>query len=53
VLLRNQLYAGVVDAPEYGVRGKCGDFEPPISEHLFYRVQAMLSSRLPSSGPRQ
>ena len=42
VLLRNQLYAGIVDVPEYGVRGKRGDFEPLISEDLFYRVQAVL-----------
>jgi DNA invertase Pin-like site-specific DNA recombinase len=28
VLLRNQLYSGIVDVPEYGVRNKCGDFEP-------------------------
>ena len=30
VLLRNQLYAGIVDVIEYGVRGKRGDFEPLI-----------------------
>ena len=47
MLLRNQLYAGVVDVPEYGVRGKRGDFEPLISGDLFYRVQAVLSTRLP------
>ena len=41
MLLRNQLYAGIVDVPEYGVRGKRGDFEPLISEDLFYRVQAV------------
>ena len=35
MLLRNQLYAGIIDVPEYGVRGKRGDFEPPISEDLF------------------
>jgi hypothetical protein len=29
----------IVDVPEYGVRGKRGDFEPLISEDLFYRVQ--------------
>lgn len=46
VLLRNQLYAGVVDVSEYGVRGKRGDFEPLISEELFYRVQAILSGRV-------
>src|SRR5438067_293439 len=43
VLLRNRLYAGIVDVPEYGVRGKRGDFEPLVSEELFYRVQAILS----------
>jgi hypothetical protein len=36
VLLRNQLYAGIVDVTEYGVRGKRGDFEPLISEDLFF-----------------
>ena len=38
---------------EYGVRGKRGDFEPLISEDLFYRVQAVLSGRLPSTTPQQ
>jgi hypothetical protein len=33
MLLRNQLYAGVVDVPEYGVRGKRGGFEPLVSEN--------------------
>jgi DNA invertase Pin-like site-specific DNA recombinase len=36
MLLRNQLYAGIVDVPEYGVRVKRGDLEPLISEDLFY-----------------
>jgi hypothetical protein len=53
VLLRNQLYAGIVDVTEYGVRGKRGDFEPLISEDLFFRVQAVLSGRLPSTTPQQ
>jgi site-specific DNA recombinase len=52
-LLRNQLYAGIVDVPEYGVRAKRGDFEPLISEELFYRVQAILSGRVPSTAPRK
>ena len=30
-----------------------GDFEPLISEELFYQVQAVLSGRLPSTAPRQ
>jgi hypothetical protein len=29
---------GIVDVTEYGVRGKRGDFEPLISEDLFYRA---------------
>lgn len=28
VLLRNQLYAGIVDVTEYGVRAKGGNFDP-------------------------
>lgn len=52
-LLSNQLYAGIVDVPEYGVRGKRGDFEALISEDLFYRVQAVLSGRVPSTTPQQ
>jgi hypothetical protein len=53
VLLRNQLYAGIVDVPEYGVRCERGDFEPLVSGELFYRVQAILSGRVPSNAPRQ
>jgi hypothetical protein len=53
VLLRNQLYAGIVDVTEYGARGKRGDFEPLISEDLFYRVPAVLSGRVPSTTPQQ
>ncbi|MFN2447902.1 MAG: recombinase family protein [Vicinamibacterales bacterium] len=53
MLLRNQLYAGIVDVPEYGVRGKRGDFDPLISEDLFYRVQAILSGRVSSTAPKQ
>jgi hypothetical protein len=53
VLLRNQLYAGIVDVPEYGVRAKRGDFDPLISEDLFYRVQAVLAGRVPRTTPQQ
>ena len=52
-LLRKQLYAGIVDVPEYGVRARHGDFEPLISEELFYRVQGVLSGRVPSTTPQQ
>jgi DNA invertase Pin-like site-specific DNA recombinase len=40
MLLRNRLYAGIVDVPEYGVRAKRGDFELLISGDFFHRVQA-------------
>jgi hypothetical protein len=53
MLLRNQLYAGIVDVPEYGVRGKRADFEPLISEELFYRAQAVLSGRVQRAAPPQ
>jgi hypothetical protein len=49
MLLRNQLYAGIVDVAEYAVRGRRGDFEPLVSEDTFYRVQAVLSGRMPSA----
>jgi site-specific DNA recombinase len=51
-LLRNRLYAGIIDVPEYGVRDKRGDFEPIITEDLFHRAQAVLAGRLPSTAPR-
>ena len=44
---------GIVDVTEYGVRGKRGDFVPLISEDLFFRVQAVLSGRVPSTTPQQ
>jgi hypothetical protein len=46
-------YAGIVDVTGYGARGKRGDFEPLISEDLFYRVPAVLSGRVPSTTPEQ
>jgi site-specific DNA recombinase len=51
-LLRNQLYAGIVDVPEYGVRNKRGDFDPLVSEALFFRAQAVLSGRAPTPAPK-
>jgi hypothetical protein len=46
-------YAGIVDVTEYGVRAKRGDFAPLVSEDLFYRVQSVLSGRVPSTTPQQ
>ena len=41
-----------MDVPEYGVRAWRGDFEPLISEELFYRVQGVLVGRVPSTTPQ-
>jgi hypothetical protein len=49
----DRLCAGIVDVPEYGVRAKRGDFEPLISEDLFYRVQSVLSGRVPTMTSQQ
>jgi site-specific DNA recombinase len=40
MLLRNPLYAGIVNVPRYGVRAKRGD-----SDALIYGVQPVLSGR--------
>jgi site-specific DNA recombinase len=40
-LLRNQLYAGIVDVPEYSVGARRGDFEPLVSEETFNRAQSV------------
>ena len=52
-MLENPLYIGIIDVPDYGVRWKRGDFEPLISEEIFYRVQAVLAGRIQSMAPRQ
>jgi site-specific DNA recombinase len=38
--------------PDYGVSTR-GDFEPLVSEKVFYRVQAILDGRLEITAPRQ
>jgi DNA invertase Pin-like site-specific DNA recombinase len=35
MLLRNRLYIGIIDVPEFGVRDQRGDFEPLIREDVF------------------
>ena len=52
-MLENQLYVGIVNAPGYGVVGKRGDFDPLIPDDVFYRVQAILTGRVQTSGPYQ
>ena len=51
MLLRNRLYVGVIDVPDFGVRDQRGDFEPLISDEIFYKAQAVLSGRVPVTAP--
>lgn len=51
-LMRNPIYAGRVESPDYGVSTK-GDFEPLVDEATFYRAQAVLDGRIVVVGPRQ
>jgi site-specific DNA recombinase len=53
MLLRNKLYAGIIDVRDYGVHHKRGDFEALVSEDTFYQVQAALSGRMPTTAPKQ
>ena len=51
-MLRNRVYIGQIDVADYGVSTR-GDFEPLVSEKVFYRVQAILDGRIEITGPRQ
>ena len=35
MLLRNRLYIGIIDVPDFGVRDQRGDFDPLISEETY------------------
>ncbi len=48
MLLKNPIYAGIIDAPGFALTGIRGDFEPLVSEGLFHRAQAALRGH---SGP--
>jgi len=51
-LLKNPLYWGRIEKPEWGVFTK-GDFQPLVSEGLFDRVQRVLSGRALPSVPHR
>ena len=51
-MMRNPIYAGRVESPDYGVSTK-GNFEPLVDEATFYRAQAVLDGRVVVAGPRQ
>jgi len=46
------VYIAQVDVPGYGISTR-GDFEPLVTEKVFYRVQAILDGRLEMTAPRQ
>ncbi len=43
MLLRNQLYAGVIDVARFGARGTRGDFDPLISEEAAWTRRGLAS----------
>ena len=51
-MLRNRVYIGQIDVPEFGVSTR-GDFEPLVTERVFFRVQAILDGRYEVTAPRQ
>jgi site-specific DNA recombinase len=51
-LLRNRVYIGQIDVPDFNVSTQ-GDFEPLVTERIFFRVQAILDGRYEVTAPRQ
>ncbi len=51
MLLRNRLYIGAIDVPDFGIRDRRGDFDPLIAEDVFYKAQAVRSGKVPSTAP--
>jgi len=43
-MLRNRVYIGQIDVPDFNVSMQ-GDFEPLVTERIFFRVQAILDGR--------
>jgi site-specific DNA recombinase len=51
-ILRNRVYIGRIDVPDFGVSTR-GDFDPLVTEGIFFRVQAILDGRYEMTAPRQ
>lgn len=51
-MLRNRAYIGQIDVPDLGISTR-GDFEPLITESVFFGVQAILDGRFEVTAPRQ
>ena len=50
-MLRNRVYIGQIDVPDFGISRR-GDFEPLVTERVFFRVQAILDGRYEVTSPR-
>jgi len=46
MLLRNRLYIGIIDVPDFGIRDQRGDFDPLISEETYWKAQATRATHL-------
>jgi site-specific DNA recombinase len=51
-MIRNRVYVRQIDVPEFGVSTR-GDFEPLVTERVFFRVQAILDGRYEVTAPRE
>src|SRR5262249_19618599 len=51
-MVRNRVYIGQVDVPDFNISTR-RDFEPLVTERVFFRVQAILAGRYEVTGPRQ
>ena len=51
-MLRNRAYIAQIDVPEFGISTR-GDFEPLITERIFFRVQGILDGRYEVTAPKQ
>jgi len=51
-MLRNRAYIAQIDVPDCGISTR-GDFEPLVTENVFFRVQAILDGRYEVTAPRQ
>ena len=51
-MLRNRAYIAHIDVPDFGISRR-GDFEPLVTETVFFCVQAILDGRYEVTGPRQ
>ena len=49
---RNRAYIAQIDVPEFGISRR-GDFEPLITERIFFRVQGILDGRYEVTSPKQ